>query len=75
MSLQEIENQIESLSPAEFEELSQWIAERHAAAPQAKHALDVLFENAGCVSMPPDWAEEHDHYLYGAPRHHAEKES
>lgn len=28
----------------------------------------ILAELAGTVEMPADWAEEHDHYLYGVPK-------
>lgn len=31
-------------------------------------AWDVLDSLAGSVDAPPDWAEEHDHYLYGTPK-------
>jgi hypothetical protein len=29
---------------------------------------DLLEQAAGSVEMPPDWAAEHDHYLFGTPR-------
>ena len=31
-------------------------------------ALDVLEALAGSIEAPDDWASEHDHYLYGAPK-------
>ena len=31
-------------------------------------AWDVLDGLAGSVAAPPDWAAEHDHYLYGTPK-------
>jgi hypothetical protein len=34
-------------------------------------AWDVLDELTGSVAAPPDWAEEHDHYLYGIPKRQA----
>jgi hypothetical protein len=33
-----------------------------------ENPLDVLDKYAGSIEMPPDWAEEHDHYLYGTPK-------
>jgi len=30
---------------------------------------DVLSEFSGKVEGPKDWSEEHDHYLYGTPKH------
>lgn len=33
-----------------------------------KDVWDVLSELAGTVEAPEDWAEEHDHYLYGTPK-------
>lgn len=35
---------------------------------------DVLDELAGTVEAPPDWAAEHDHYLYGTPKRHSKPE-
>jgi hypothetical protein len=31
-------------------------------------AWDVLEMLTGAVDAPPDWAAEHDHYLYGSPK-------
>ncbi len=31
-------------------------------------AWDVLDGLTGSIAAPPDWAEEHDHYLYGTPK-------
>lgn len=31
-------------------------------------ALAILESLAGTVDAPPDWAAEHDHYLYGTPK-------
>jgi hypothetical protein len=30
---------------------------------------DVLEDLAGTVDAPDDWASQHDHYLYGTPKH------
>jgi hypothetical protein len=30
---------------------------------------NVLSEFSGTVEGPEDWSEEHDHYLYGTPKH------
>ena len=32
-------------------------------------AWDLLAALAGSVQAPEDWAAEHDHYLYGTPKH------
>ena len=37
--------------------------------PQRESAWDVLRRLAGTVEAPEDWSEEHDHYLYGTPKH------
>lgn len=29
---------------------------------------ELLEKNAGSIVGPPDWATEHDHYLYGTPK-------
>jgi len=34
----------------------------------AGDAWDVLAQLAGTIDAPPDWANEHDHYLYGTPK-------
>lgn len=39
-----------------------------SAPPSAGDAWDVLDQAAGSVDAPPDWAKEHDHYLYGTPK-------
>ncbi len=33
---------------------------------------DVLEDLAGTVDAPDDWASQHDHYLYGTPKHQPE---
>jgi hypothetical protein len=32
-------------------------------------AWDVLESLTGTVEAPADWSAEHDHYLYGIPKH------
>jgi hypothetical protein len=32
-------------------------------------AWDVLESLTGTVPAPADWSAEHDHYLYGTPKH------
>jgi hypothetical protein len=34
-------------------------------------AWDVLDRLAGTAERPDDWSQEHDHYLYGAPKNRA----
>jgi len=34
----------------------------------AGDAWDVLEALTGTVEAPPDWSDEHDHYLYGIPK-------
>jgi hypothetical protein len=33
------------------------------------NAWDVLESLTGTVEAPTDWSAEHDHYLYGTPKH------
>ena len=35
----------------------------------AGNAWDVLESLTGTVEAPADWSAEHDHYLYGTPKH------
>ncbi len=72
MSVQELESAIEKLSPAEVEALAQWIEARR---PARAGAFASLREAAGSLDMPPDWAQEHDHYLTGAPKRDEERET
>lgn len=37
-------------------------------AGDAGNAWDELEVLAGSVEAPQDWAEQHDHYLYGTPK-------
>jgi hypothetical protein len=33
------------------------------------NAWDVLEAMTGTIEAPSDWSSEHDHYLYGTPKH------
>ncbi len=35
----------------------------------SNNAWDVLESLTGTVEAPEDWSAEHDHYLYGTPKH------
>lgn len=35
----------------------------------SSNAWDVLESLMGTVEAPADWSAEHDHYLYGTPKH------
>lgn len=36
---------------------------------ESGNAWDVLESLTGTVEAPVDWSAEHDHYLYGKPKH------
>ena len=36
---------------------------------ESGNAWDVLESVTGTVEAPADWSAEHDHYLYGTPKH------
>lgn len=42
-------------------------------APPEGNAWDILEALTGSVEAPPDWASEHDHYLYGTPKRQDKK--
>jgi len=46
---------------------SQTASDRESV-PHGADALSVLKALAGSIEAPADWAAEHDHYLYGAPK-------
>lgn len=73
MSVQELEVAIENLSPDEVENLASWLDDyRNRIAAQNAGAFATLREAAGSLEMPSDWAQQHDHYLTGAPKREAE---
>lgn len=37
--------------------------------PEPTSAWDVLKKLTGTVDAPEDWSAQHDHYLYGTPKH------
>lgn len=42
--------------------------EADTRASGRKGSWDWLRRLSGCIDGPPDWAENHDHYLYGTPK-------
>jgi hypothetical protein len=46
--------------------------QQDSAASVEGDAWDVLERFAGTVDAPPDWASEHDHYLYGMVKHQSQ---
>ncbi len=40
--------------------------------PDTGDVWNLLADAAGSVEAPPDWASEHDHYLYGSPKQEAQ---
>lgn len=41
---------------------------------KSENAIDFLIRNAGTISGPSDFSEEHDHYLYGTPKKGRQRE-
>ena len=44
---------------------------RHEHLQESGNAWDVLESLTGTVEAPTDWSAEHNHYLYGTPKHQA----
>jgi hypothetical protein len=61
-------------SPVDLEPDTRYLVTIEPISPQAAaaDAWDLLEALAGTLEAPADWAGEHDHYLYGTPKHHAE---
>lgn len=38
---------------------------------ESGNAWDVLESLTGTIEAPTDWSAEHNHYLYGTPKHQA----
>jgi hypothetical protein len=42
---------------------------RQQHSPTDHNAWDLLETLTASVEAPTDWSSEHDHYLYGTPKH------
>lgn len=49
-------------------------AGRRTRVSEGESIWTVLKSLIGTVDAPPDWAAEHDHYLYGTPKKGADRE-
>jgi hypothetical protein len=63
----------ENLKPSVPEDLEpdrsyQVTIEELPPQPAAGDAWSELSALAGTIEAPPDWAAQHDHYLYGSPK-------
>jgi hypothetical protein len=47
----------------------QIISKELSSEKPSENAWDVLESLAGTIDAPDDWSSEHDHYLYGTPKH------
>jgi len=64
--LAEIEAAIEKLSSTEQLQLRVWLNER---LPDKRPLVEKLLEVAGSAgNLPPDFAQNHDHYIHGLPK-------
>ena len=71
MSAREIIEELSRLTPTELLEVENRVRElqRKKAADAPVRWGDALLEIAGTAEgLPPDFAENHDHYLHGAPK-------
>jgi hypothetical protein len=74
MSAREIIEELPRLTPSELLEVENRLRElqqqRTTRAPDAPVRWgEALLEIAGTAEgLPPDFAENHDHYLHGAPK-------
>lgn len=71
MSAREIIEELPRLTTEELSAVEQRILELKRPEAGSLAALRaVLLSAAGtCEGLPPDYAAEHDHYLYGTPKH------
>jgi hypothetical protein len=70
MSAQEIIAELPKLKPEELQRVKAGLAElERQQTPPERSVWDALLEFAGTAEgLPPDLAENHDHYLHGAPK-------
>ncbi|PSM48382.1 hypothetical protein C7Y66_14690 [Chroococcidiopsis sp. CCALA 051] len=60
-------------SPPNLEPNTRYTITVESVEPVAKgNAWNVLEAMAGTVEAPSDWSSQHDHYLYGTPKHNTE---
>ena len=67
MSAQEIIAELPKLKPEELQRVKAGLAElERQQTPPERSVWDALLEFAGTAEgLPPDLAENHDHYLHG----------
>jgi hypothetical protein len=71
-TIAEIETAIEQLSPQEQQQLREWLLERGQPQGSTEPVGRKLLALSGAIkSWPRDFAENHDHYLHGAPKRKA----
>ncbi len=70
MSVQEIITELPKLTAAELQRVKAGLAELEERQTQPERSVwDALLEFAGTAEgLPPDLAENHDHYLHGTPK-------
>ena len=61
-------------TPLDLEANTRYLVTISSVAPRDSQGdvWDVLDDLAGTVDAPPDWAAEHDNYLYGNPKRRPE---
>ncbi len=71
-TIAEIETAIEQLSPQEQQQLREWLLERGQPQGSTVPVGRKLLALSGAIkTWPRDFAENHDHYLHGAPKRKA----
>jgi hypothetical protein len=70
MSAQEIIAELPKLKPEELQRVNAALTElERQQTPPERSVWDALLEFAGTAEgLPPDLAENHDHYLHGSPK-------
>ena len=70
MSAQEIIAELPKLKPEELQRVKAGLTElERQQTPPERSVWDALLEFAGTAEgLPPDLAENHDHYLHGTPK-------
>lgn len=57
-------------APLDLEPNKRYVLTIESSLAHEDNAWDTLEKLAGTVNATPDWAAEHDHYLYGTPKRH-----
>jgi hypothetical protein len=67
--LTQIVEQVSNLPAPLQQEVLAFVLNLNQQHQKTANAWDLLESLTGTIEAPTDWSIEHDHYLYGTPKH------